>query len=151
MISQIESQFICSRANNGSCSGLGSDFLGFGDISNILPLPAAAGSPIFISLEIPKAKQKQKEMGHRLKISIALTILCISAISLYLTVEHQKRRKRRASKTPCYLSSEFKPQSSFKRLLADNSYSPFKHFKPSHHCTNGTHTFKHFFSLYKLR
>ncbi|XP_010689638.2 protein RRP6-like 3 isoform X2 [Beta vulgaris subsp. vulgaris] len=75
-------------------------------------------------------------MGHRLKISIALTILCISAISLYLTVEHQKRRKRRASKTPCYLSSEFKPQSSFKRLLADNSYSPFKHFKPSHHCTN---------------
>ncbi|XP_021746021.1 protein RRP6-like 3 [Chenopodium quinoa] len=68
---------------------------------------------------------RQKE----LKFSIAIAIACISAISLYFTLDH--RRRRRCARLSCYLSSEFKPQSSFKRVLADNSYSSFKHLKLS--------------------
>ncbi|CAO2814378.1 unnamed protein product [Amaranthus hypochondriacus] len=70
-----------------------------------------------------------ENQNQRLRLSIAFAIACISAISVYFTVQRRRQRNKCSSKNLCYLSSEFKPQSTFKRLLADNSYSPFKHFK----------------------
>ncbi|KAL2938237.1 Protein RRP6-like 3 [Bienertia sinuspersici] len=71
-------------------------------------------------------------MEYKLKISIAFTFT-IAVISLYYFNLHRRRRRNKANFSPqiCYLSSEFKPQSTFRRLLADNSYSPFKHLQVS--------------------
>ncbi|XP_021837310.2 protein RRP6-like 3 isoform X1 [Spinacia oleracea] len=80
-------------------------------------------------------------MGQKhLKISIAIVIVCVSAISLYFTTVDRRRRRR--NRLSCYLSFEFKPQSNFKRVLADNSYSQFKHFKVSD-CSNAQSSNSH--------
>uniref|UniRef100_A0A2N9I554 HRDC domain-containing protein n=1 Tax=Fagus sylvatica TaxID=28930 RepID=A0A2N9I554_FAGSY len=61
---------------------------------------------------------------------IAVTIGTLAALSIFLTVRY--RRRRRSQNGPpscCYLHGDQKPQHAFKRVLADNSYSPFKHLK----------------------
>ncbi|XVF43375.1 hypothetical protein PTKIN_Ptkin02bG0035300 [Pterospermum kingtungense] len=63
------------------------------------------------------------------KMKILLTIASVAAISIFFTAQlYRRRRKQRKRQSCCYLHSEQKPQLSFKRVLADNSYSPFKHF-----------------------
>ncbi|XP_073148987.1 protein RRP6-like 3 [Henckelia pumila] len=57
---------------------------------------------------------------------IALTCFFALAISVRLIKLLLVNRKREKS---CYLNSESKPQSTFKRVLAENSYSQFKHLK----------------------
>lgn len=67
-------------------------------------------------------------MEKKAKIKIAITIASLAAISILFT--RQQRRRRKLNQCPqysCYLQSEPKPQHNFKRVLADNSYSPFKH------------------------
>ena len=69
---------------------------------------------------------------------IAVTIGTLAALSIFLTVRY--RRRRRSQNGPpsfCYLHGDQKPQHAFKRVLADNSYSPFKHLK-LHDSQNGT-------------
>ncbi|XP_052178209.1 protein RRP6-like 3 isoform X2 [Diospyros lotus] len=67
-------------------------------------------------------------MESKEKIRIALTIACFAAISILFTARYRKHRKQRQqSQTTCYLKTETKPQSAFKRVLADNSYAPFRH------------------------
>ncbi|XP_058220289.1 protein RRP6-like 3 isoform X1 [Rhododendron vialii] len=68
-------------------------------------------------------------MEYREKIKLGFTIACLTVISIFLTTQYRKHRKqkRQSQTTTCYLKTEPKPQNSFKRVLADNSYSPFKH------------------------
>ncbi|XP_062009458.1 protein RRP6-like 3 isoform X1 [Rosa rugosa] len=57
-------------------------------------------------------------------VAAALASLCV--FFLY------RRRRRNCPQTHCYLRDDpNKPQHGFKRVLADNSYSPFKHFNPA--------------------
>ncbi|KAK6242535.1 hypothetical protein SCA6_007924 [Theobroma cacao] len=69
-------------------------------------------------------------MGNKKeKMKILLTIASVAAISIFFTAQLYRRRRRlKRPQSCCYLHSEPKPQQSFKRVLADNSYSPFNHF-----------------------
>ncbi|XP_010276114.1 PREDICTED: protein RRP6-like 3 isoform X2 [Nelumbo nucifera] len=62
------------------------------------------------------------------KIKFVFTVACFAAISFFVTTTYRRRRKQKFSANLCYLEKEQKPQNTFKRLLADNSYIPFKHF-----------------------
>ncbi|KAA3463468.1 protein RRP6-like 3 isoform X2 [Gossypium australe] len=64
------------------------------------------------------------------KMKMLLTIVSVAAISIFFTAHlfSRRRRKQRRSEIRCYLHSEPKSQLNFKRVLADNSYSPFNHF-----------------------
>lgn len=57
---------------------------------------------------------------------VAFTCFFALAISILLIKNLLVNKKRVKS---CYLNTESKPQSTFKRVLADNSYSQFKHLK----------------------
>ncbi|KAL7000092.1 Protein RRP6-like 3 [Sarracenia purpurea var. burkii] len=71
-------------------------------------------------------------MESKEKIKIVFTIACFAAISIFFTTQYRKhRRHKRQSQNSCYLKTEPKPQNAFKRVLADNSYAPFKHLKLS--------------------
>lgn len=52
----------------------------------------------------------------------------------------RRRKHRESPSSSCYSHSEPKPQSAFKRVLADNSYAPFKHlsFDASENTGNGS-------------
>lgn len=64
------------------------------------------------------------------KIAITTTISCIAIITISIVLANRFRKRRRKQKLSwCYLKSEAKPQSDFKRVLANNSYAPFKHLK----------------------
>lgn len=74
------------------------------------------------------------ENRDKVKLALKLTIAtCITvAVSIFVASKlhnHRKRSRRKTSPSPCYLKSESKPQYTFKRVLADNSYSSFKHLK----------------------
>ncbi|KAK4577279.1 hypothetical protein RGQ29_027699 [Quercus rubra] len=82
-------------------------------------------------------------MENRYKMRLmAVTIGTLAALSIFITVRY--RRRRRSQKCPsssCYLQGDHcqnqkKPQHAFKRVLADNSYSPFKHLKKLHDSPN---------------
>ncbi|GFP79574.1 exosome complex exonuclease rrp6 [Phtheirospermum japonicum] len=59
-------------------------------------------------------------------LAIAATCFIALAISIRLIKLFFINPKRKKS---CYLNAEHKPQHAFKRVLADNSYSQFKHLK----------------------
>ncbi|TYK07107.1 protein RRP6-like 3 isoform X1 [Cucumis melo var. makuwa] len=65
------------------------------------------------------------ELQH--KVKIALVVASFAALTILFTA--RRRRKRRSGSTSCYLRDDQKPQYAFKRVLADNSYSAFKHLK----------------------
>ncbi|XP_073005732.1 protein RRP6-like 3 isoform X2 [Typha latifolia] len=65
------------------------------------------------------------------KIHAIFAITCVAAVvSIIASAALLRRRRREAAgrRRRCYEPAE-KPQHRFKRVLADNSYSPFKHFK----------------------
>ncbi|OMO93706.1 hypothetical protein CCACVL1_06374 [Corchorus capsularis] len=71
--------------------------------------------------------------NKKVKMKILLIIASVAAISIFFTAQLYRRRRRRQEERPrscCYLHSEPKPQQIFKRVFADNSYSPFNHFNP---------------------
>ncbi|KAH7862090.1 hypothetical protein Vadar_034668 [Vaccinium darrowii] len=80
-------------------------------------------------------------MEYREKIKFGVTITCcVAVISIFLTTNYlrkHRKQQQKQSQITCYLKTEEpKPQSSFKRVLADNSYSPFKHLKNNNNdCT----------------
>ncbi|KAK4714187.1 hypothetical protein R3W88_020094 [Solanum pinnatisectum] len=75
------------------------------------------------------------ENKESLKLVVKLTIAtCLTvAISIFIAKSYHKvrkhNRKKQQKKHSCYLNAEIKSQSHFKRVLADNSYSQFKHLK----------------------
>ncbi|XP_060187710.1 protein RRP6-like 3 isoform X2 [Lycium barbarum] len=75
------------------------------------------------------------ENKDSLKFAVKLTIAtCLTiAISIFITKSYHKvqkhNKKKQQKKHSCYLNTEIKPQSSFKRVIADNSYTQFKHLK----------------------
>lgn len=68
-------------------------------------------------------------MENKQKIKIVFTIASLAVISIFFTVRYGKRRWQKLRSSSCYLQTEVKPQHSFKRSLADNSYAPFRHLK----------------------
>lgn len=66
----------------------------------------------------------------KLKLAISITITVVISIVFAVQVQNHRKQRRKRSK-PCYLATETpqKPQCNFKRVLADNSYSQFKHLK----------------------
>ncbi|TMW93546.1 hypothetical protein EJD97_011517 [Solanum chilense] len=75
------------------------------------------------------------EKKESLKLVVKLTIAtCLTvAISIFIAKSYHKvrkhNRKKQQKKHTCYLNAEIRPQSHFKRVVADNSYSQFKHLK----------------------
>jgi cation-transporting P-type ATPase D len=66
------------------------------------------------------------------KAKVVITVASLVAVTILFVTEYRRRRQRRkqtSSLSSCYLHSELKPQFGFKRVLADNSYSEFKHLK----------------------
>lgn len=80
-------------------------------------------------------------MEHTGKTKIAIAVACLAAtISVIVVTIYRKPRKNKQQLTDsssCYLKTKQKPQHSFKRVLADNSYSQFKHLNLSTSQTNG--------------
>lgn len=68
-------------------------------------------------------------MESKEKIKIVVAIASFAVLSIFFTAQYRKRRYRKCTQSSCYLHTEPKPQYSFKRVLADNSYSAFKHLK----------------------
>ncbi|KAL3509763.1 hypothetical protein ACH5RR_029164 [Cinchona calisaya] len=80
-------------------------------------------------------------MEDRSKFKLALSISITIAISIFFAAQFRKtksKKQRKPSKS-CYLDTETpkKPQFNFKRVFADNSYSPFKHLKLHNPPSNG--------------
>ncbi|CAN6843024.1 unnamed protein product [Brassica oleracea] len=64
------------------------------------------------------------------KVQLAITVASLVAATVLFAAEYRRRRRKpTSSPSSCYLHSETKPQFGFKRVLADNSYSGFKHLK----------------------
>ncbi|CAA7049550.1 unnamed protein product [Microthlaspi erraticum] len=72
-------------------------------------------------------------MNVREKVKIVITVASVVAVTVLFVAEYRRRRHHRRKQTSplssCYLHSELKPQFGFKRVLADNSYTGFKHLK----------------------
>ncbi|XP_017253586.1 protein RRP6-like 3 isoform X1 [Daucus carota subsp. sativus] len=72
-------------------------------------------------------------MENKEKMKIAVAAACLAAtITVIVATLYRKPRKNKQHLTDsdsfsCYLKTKHKPQHSFKRVLADNSYSPFRH------------------------
>ncbi|XP_077243658.1 polynucleotidyl transferase, ribonuclease H fold protein with HRDC domain-containing protein isoform X2 [Tasmannia lanceolata] len=63
-------------------------------------------------------------------IKVMIAIAFFAVISVLAATHYQnKRKQKKARNRYCSSDLENKPQNSFKRVLADNSYNPFKHFK----------------------
>ncbi|KAJ4851231.1 hypothetical protein Tsubulata_022285 [Turnera subulata] len=82
-------------------------------------------------------------MEYREKIKIAVAIVSLATLSVILTAQYRRRRRQNRPWTSCYLHSDPKPQLSFKRVLADNSSSPFKHLKLNGDSDNETSSDSH--------
>ncbi|KAF3796773.1 RRP6-like 3 protein [Nymphaea thermarum] len=69
------------------------------------------------------------------KLRTTYVVACLAAVALglyaYATLHGQKKRGRR--RLQCCLEMNEKPQSRFKVVLADNSFSPFEHLKREGH------------------
>ncbi|KAF3575892.1 hypothetical protein DY000_02035046 [Brassica cretica] len=64
------------------------------------------------------------------KVKLAITVASLVAATVLFAAEYRRRRRKpTSSPSSCYLHSDTKPQFGFKRVLADNSYSGFKHLK----------------------
>lgn len=68
-------------------------------------------------------------MEYKDKVRIAVAVAFLAAISIFFTRQYRRRRKQKCLTSKCYLHSDSKPQFAFKRVLADNSFSQFKHLK----------------------
>ncbi|KAG6498249.1 hypothetical protein ZIOFF_046161 [Zingiber officinale] len=58
-----------------------------------------------------------------------LVIAFLAVLFMFSSSIRRHRRRKMADGCNCYPDLEDKPQNRFKRVLADNSYSPFRHFK----------------------
>ncbi|RWR88447.1 protein RRP6-like protein 3 isoform X2 [Cinnamomum micranthum f. kanehirae] len=71
-------------------------------------------------------------MDQKKNIKAMLAITCFATISVFAVAIYYRRKKlkqKKKTRSLCCSDWEKKPQNSFKRILADNSYSPFKHLK----------------------
>lgn len=76
------------------------------------------------------------------KLIILLSIASFAALSIAVTAHFRsRRRKRNRLAASCYLHADSKPQYTFKRILADNSYSLFKHLN-SNEISSSSHPYE---------
>lgn len=69
-------------------------------------------------------------METRDKLRLALTIIISSFLALSIPILFSRKFfKTQKQRKICYLNTESKAQSTFKRILAENSYFQFKHLK----------------------
>ncbi|QCD87933.1 protein RRP6-like 3 isoform X1 [Vigna unguiculata] len=66
-------------------------------------------------------------MSNRMRVTFTVATVAVAAAIISIFLAARRRRKHDSSSSSCYLHSEQKPQSAFKRVLSDNSYTPFKH------------------------
>ncbi|CAK9158012.1 unnamed protein product [Ilex paraguariensis] len=90
-------------------------------------------------------------MENKDKFKVALTVTLFAAVSIFFTNQYRKHRRQQKqhSQNSCYLKTEPKPQNTFKRVLADNCYSPFKHLKLT--TTDSTTTTEEFVNLHPYK
>ncbi|KAK6918871.1 3'-5' exonuclease domain [Dillenia turbinata] len=79
-------------------------------------------------------RRKRKRMEKKEKMKMAMLFMaCFATVSIVLVKQIKKRRRKQKSNSlpcsSCHLNTEIKPQNHFRRVLADNSYSHFKHLK----------------------
>ncbi|CAJ1979053.1 unnamed protein product [Sphenostylis stenocarpa] len=67
--------------------------------------------------------------GYTVRVRVAFTVATVAAVAAIMSIfsAARRRKQRQSCSGSCYLHSEQKQQSAFKRVLADNSYTPFKH------------------------
>lgn len=59
---------------------------------------------------------------------LVVALASLTALSVFFLARERRRRKQKSPQSRCYLRADHtKPQCGFKRVLADNTYSPFKH------------------------
>ncbi|CAI0550648.1 unnamed protein product [Linum tenue] len=75
-----------------------------------------------------------EDKKSKIKIAVTLISLAAAAVTIAFTAAHYRRRRK--TRSSCYLHAEGKPQFSFRRVLADNSFSHFKHLKRSSASSN---------------
>ncbi|XP_008230060.1 PREDICTED: protein RRP6-like 3 isoform X1 [Prunus mume] len=68
-----------------------------------------------------------EQKAKQLKI-LVVALASLTALSVFFLARERRRRKQKCPQSRCYLRADHtKPQCGFKRVLADNTYSPFKH------------------------
>lgn len=68
-----------------------------------------------------------EKKAKQLKI-LVVALASLTALSVFFLARKRRRRKQKCPQSRCYLRADHtKPQCGFKRVLADNTYSPFKH------------------------
>ncbi|TKY66973.1 Exosome component 10 [Spatholobus suberectus] len=74
---------------------------------------------------------------------VAFTVATFAAAAAIISVFFAARRRKhhKSPSSPCHLHSEQKPQSAFKRVVADNSYAPFRHLSNDENASN-SHPFE---------
>ncbi|XP_020234215.1 protein RRP6-like 3 isoform X2 [Cajanus cajan] len=75
----------------------------------------------------------------RLAFTVATLAAAAAIVSVFFAARRRKQHKFASSS--CYLHSEQKPQCAFKRVVADNSYAPFKHLSNDENASN-SHPFE---------
>ncbi|KAK7263521.1 hypothetical protein RJT34_31112 [Clitoria ternatea] len=107
------------------------------------PPPPRAGA-VTASIVLSTQNSSKKKMTNAHKTSVTSTFVALAAAAAIISIFFALRRrnnKHKSHSTLCYSHSEPKPQSAFKRVLADNSYAPFKHLSNDENASN-SHPFE---------
>ncbi|PIA57855.1 hypothetical protein AQUCO_00500048v1 [Aquilegia coerulea] len=82
------------------------------------------------------------EIIEKVKLIITFTVILFFS-TIFFYSRRKLRKQKNSSNSFCYLETdESKPQSSFKHILADNSYNPFKHFNPNQDKVSNSHPYE---------
>ncbi|KAL9296969.1 hypothetical protein ACSQ67_022865 [Phaseolus vulgaris] len=84
---------------------------------------------------------KKMNNAHTMRVTFTVATVAVAAAMISIFFYARRRKKRDSSSSSCYLHSERKPQSAFKRVLSDNSYTPFKHLSNDENASN-SHPFE---------
>ncbi|KAI4384967.1 hypothetical protein MLD38_003048 [Melastoma candidum] len=70
------------------------------------------------------------------KLKLLIAVASVAFLTAFFAARLRRRRKQRRGSVSCYLHAdqELKLQYTFRRVLADNSYSPFKHLRVGDSC-----------------
>ncbi|KAL2328352.1 hypothetical protein Fmac_021779 [Flemingia macrophylla] len=89
------------------------------------------------------SKSSKKKSNSADEMRVAFTVATLGAAAAIVSVFFAVRRRKlhKTASSSCYLHSEQKPQCAFKRVVADNSYAPFKHLRNDENASN-SHPFE---------
>lgn len=80
-------------------------------------------------------------MENKAKMKLAVAVACLAATISVIVATLYRNPRKQSKPQSCFLKTQHKPQHSFKRVFADNSYSPFKHlnlstYQATDNCSN---------------